>query len=233
MRTHFTNDTSQGVAWDAVATFATFVALIFPVVYLVFWNATLAWVVAGLLAAYVTRRQRRAVAYWRARAAATENPPWRVEINGVEVAAIDDAAFALIRASAYTDLRLYLAQALTIAKAAMRVIKHVTVVIPLGVFWSVACVAVFAPSAFLDIATALHATPPEALARAAQRVFTFAASYGAIVFAYHYLTLLGNFGMVDRFTEAIEADIRRACGVAHEGRVSLIRSTTAEAWRYV
>lgn len=164
--------------------------------------------------------------YMRALAArieAKDSFAWDVEVNQVKVGSIPDADYALIRHRVFSDVRVYVAQAVNLLRVALNSFDYCYRAIPLGIFWVGVALAIFSPETISSVLAALqHATPSD-MRNAVGTAGSMLAIMMMVSVAFHWMFGLSRFGFINRFDDAVGRAVRKHCGVAAEGSIVLYR----------
>ena len=173
-----------------------------------------AFTVTGMLARYRAALDKRIDA--------ADPFSWTVNVNGVEAGEISDARYARIRRDVFFDVRLYVAQFVNVLGCLFRALDSLIWTLPILVFWGAAGCYFFAPESF---ATALHAIQIVTKDELVAAIPTAVNLLVMVSFMYLMVSTMGgrNFGFVNRFDEAVAADVRRFINCPAEGAVNLHR----------
>lgn len=174
----------------------------------------LAFMATGTLARYRAALDRRVDA--------ADSFSWTVSVNGVDAGEISDARYARIRRNVFFDVRLYVAQFINVMGCLYRALDSLIWTLPILVFWGAAGCYFFAPESF---ATALHAIQTVTKDELVAAIPTALNLLVMVSFMYLVASMIGgrNFGFVNRFDEAVAADVRRFINCPAEGYVNLHR----------
>jgi hypothetical protein len=201
-------------------------AAFFPLYILFSWFFT-DWLAggafAGLAVAAARELHSRYAQALAARVEANEGPAWDVEVNQVAVGTITDGDYALIRLRVFSDVRVYISQALNVLRVAVNSFDYCYRAVPLGIFWIGIALAVFSPETIGSVVTALRAATAANIKEAVSTASTALAVMMVLSVGLHWAFGVSRFGFINRFGEAIGTAVRKHCGVAAEGSIVLSR----------
>jgi hypothetical protein len=199
----------------------------------VIWTA-LAWVgvtgysfIGGVIAAMLTGYV--ALAFYArhfhkltARISATGGQSlWTVSVNGVVAGQISDADYANILRNVSFDLRVYIAQSLSIVRATYRFINRFVLMGPIVLFWGAFSFWFSYPDEFASTLDALQGVTPHDLAGSMPNII-FALSMFALMYWVIVLVWRADFKF-DCFEDAIARDVLQHISCPANGRVTLSR----------
>lgn len=146
---------------------------------------------------------------------------WDVVGNQVKVGLISDSDYALIRQRVFSDGQVYIAQVLNLLRVALNSFDYCYRAIPIGLFWVGVALALFSPETISSVLAALQGATAESIKQAIPMAGSVLALMMIVSVAFHWMLGLSRFGFINRFDEAVNAQVRKHCGVAAEGSVDL------------
>lgn len=158
-----------------------------------------------------------------ARIAAANSTIWHVEINQVKAGTVTDADFARICLCIFADFRLYIAQVANLLRVALNWFAFCSWLIPLWLFWGGIALAIFSPEAVNAVVSALQRATPSDIRHTVTSGISFLTIMMILMACVHWVLGLSSFGFINRFDEAIATAVRKHCGVAAEGSVTMQR----------
>lgn len=147
---------------------------------------------------------------------------WEVMLNGVSVGTISGAAYVALKRDVYRDARNALDQAANVGNAALTILRKHFVGVPVTLFWCALAIKLGTPDADAKFFDALaHATRPELAAAVGPMLLLYVLCLalvlaGAVIFG-------ADLGLRNRYSEAINAGLRRHCETPAVGDIQLLR----------
>lgn len=216
IRFHKENKAIAAVVWFAASLLTSIFMLRHSadIVPTAMFASILAFMATGTLARYRAALDKRINA--------EDSFTWTVSVNGIDADEISDARYARIRRNVFFDVRLYVAQFANVMGCLCRALDSLIWTLPILVFWGAAGCYFFAPESF---ATALHAIQTVTKDELVSAIPAAVNLLVMVSFLYLMVSMVGgrNFGFVNRFDEAVAADVRRFINCPAEGYVNLHR----------
>lgn len=214
----------NSIQWRKIGPTAIFSLVFVPVTLLFFsGDLLLASLLAGAFGFGANELRQKYVRFLTDRVNTENAIAWDVEINDVKVGTITDSDYAAVRLKVFSDIHNYVAQLGNLGRMAMRVLDYCYLGIPLGVFWVMVALAVFSPDSFTAIISELQKSGPAAISSGLKVGAQFIGVLMVAVVGFHFMFEFSRFGFVNRFSEATARIVRRRCGVAAEGNMTLVR----------
>lgn len=189
------------------------------------WTPFVTLGAAFVIVVAIEKTIRRFEDKMRQRIQAADPVAWRVIVNGVGVGEIDDAKVAEYRltasqsgTNAVAELRFFAAAALDFAASLLRTV-------PAAIFWIVLAGYLFDPKGLSDVAKALQALSPEALASLIADIVFPAA---ACIFMVRILFIRPSHGYRNAYQAHVARLIRLHCNIVADGDVILMRDMSTE-----
>nr|WP_321303052.1 hypothetical protein [Alcaligenes faecalis] len=154
---------------------------------------------------------------------------WDVAVNQVKVGSILDADYALVRHRVFSDVRVYVAQVLNLLRVALNSFDYCFRAIPLGTFWIGVVLAIFSPETISSVLAALQGATADSIKHAVPVAGLLLAVMMILSVLFHWMFGLSRFGFINCFDEAVGTAIRKHCGVAAEGSITLSRWVPASS----
>lgn len=165
------------------------------------------------------------------RMAASDGPVWDVELNDVTVGTISDAEYAAIQRQCLAQPRLVWAQVVNIVAAFVKVFGYCLRVVPLGLFWGGAAMAIHSPELVATILVELPNATSEMVHLAGSATASVLIIMPFCVSGMLWLTGKGaHLGITNLFDDEIAEALRRHCQTPIKGRIVLMADTNTHSY---
>ncbi|WP_226034427.1 hypothetical protein [Aquitalea palustris] len=212
--------------WKEIGLASLFSLVLYPLAYLFVNQWFLAAVLCSIGSAGLMQIRKKYISNLKKRIEQNTGPDWDVVMNGVKASTISDADYALIRLQVFQDPRTYIAQVVNLFGVAYRVLNAFVWVLPLIVFWAILLGCYFFPNTMHSILAEIQNLGfMVALTRLVDSVAPAIGTTVAVVAVFLITFGSTTFGFVNRFSFGSGNAVRKHCGIAAEGNLTLVRWT--------